>query len=333
VLEFARAAHAAAARRAARAASSRARRRAPAPAAARAGGAVAVIPLTGVITPRGSFCRAVRRRRRPAGLPRDLPRGRATTPTSARSSSTSTRPAASSTSSPRPPPRSAPRAARSRSSPSRTRWPRRGVLARRAGRRGRRHPVRRRRLDRRLHVHEDWSGFNEQMGIPTYISAGKYKTEGNPDEPLSDDAARAAMAADVDDFYGRDVRRPPSPPAAASASHATDRPPATATARAAPARCPSWASSSWLPSRWPRPADPARHHPPRGAEGAPARGRARQAHQPVRPGRPRPDRRVRPPHGGGRRGAAEGQAQAHRGRALRRARRPRGRGQGTRRRP
>jgi signal peptide peptidase SppA len=50
-------------------------------------------------------------------------------------------------------------------------------------------------------VHEDWSGFNEQQGIqPTYISAGKYKTEGNPDEPLSDEA-RADWQQEVDDLY------------------------------------------------------------------------------------------------------------------------------------
>lgn len=51
-------------------------------------------------------------------------------------------------------------------------------------------------------LHEDWSGFNEQMGIaPTYVYAGKYKVEGNPDEPLSD-AAKAAWQTDVDDVYG-----------------------------------------------------------------------------------------------------------------------------------
>jgi signal peptide peptidase SppA len=49
-------------------------------------------------------------------------------------------------------------------------------------------------------VHEDWSGFNEQQGIqPTYISAGEYKTEGNPDEPLSDEA-RADWQQEVDDL-------------------------------------------------------------------------------------------------------------------------------------
>jgi signal peptide peptidase SppA len=51
-------------------------------------------------------------------------------------------------------------------------------------------------------LHNDWSGWNEQRGIvPTYISAGRYKTEGNPDEPLSAEA-RAAMQQTVDDFYG-----------------------------------------------------------------------------------------------------------------------------------
>jgi ClpP class serine protease len=33
-------------------------------------------------------------------------------------------------------------------------------------------------------VHEDWTGFNEKFGVePTYISAGKFKTELNPDSP------------------------------------------------------------------------------------------------------------------------------------------------------
>lgn len=50
-------------------------------------------------------------------------------------------------------------------------------------------------------VHEGWSGFNEKMGIvPTYISAGKYKTEGNLDEPLSD-VAREAWQGKVDSLY------------------------------------------------------------------------------------------------------------------------------------
>lgn len=51
-------------------------------------------------------------------------------------------------------------------------------------------------------THEDWSGAYEQLGIKTtMISAGKYKTEGNEYEPLSDDA-RKHMQEMVDDYYG-----------------------------------------------------------------------------------------------------------------------------------
>jgi len=50
-------------------------------------------------------------------------------------------------------------------------------------------------------LHEDWSKLNERIGInPTYIFAGKYKVEGNPDQPLSDEA-RAHLQATVDDVY------------------------------------------------------------------------------------------------------------------------------------
>lgn len=50
--------------------------------------------------------------------------------------------------------------------------------------------------------HEDWSKFNENMGVkPTYIFAGKYKVEANPDEPLSDEA-RMHIQNDIDSFYG-----------------------------------------------------------------------------------------------------------------------------------
>lgn len=50
-------------------------------------------------------------------------------------------------------------------------------------------------------VHEDWSKFNERVGInPTYIFAGKYKVEGNPDAPLNDEA-RAHMQGLVNDAY------------------------------------------------------------------------------------------------------------------------------------
>lgn len=51
-------------------------------------------------------------------------------------------------------------------------------------------------------AHEDWSKFDERMGVATtLIAAGKYKVEGNPFEPLSDEA-KEAMQAVVDDYYG-----------------------------------------------------------------------------------------------------------------------------------
>lgn len=50
-------------------------------------------------------------------------------------------------------------------------------------------------------THVDRSVQEEQDGIKTtLVSAGKYKTEGNPYEPLSD-SARAAMQERVDSFY------------------------------------------------------------------------------------------------------------------------------------
>jgi len=55
-------------------------------------------------------------------------------------------------------------------------------------------------------AHIDMSRALDQAGItPTLISAGKYKTEGNPYQPLSDEA-RAAIQARVDDFYGMFVK-------------------------------------------------------------------------------------------------------------------------------
>lgn len=51
-------------------------------------------------------------------------------------------------------------------------------------------------------IHEDISQYLTQLGVKeTMVSAGKYKTEGNPFEPLSDEA-RVALQASVDDFYG-----------------------------------------------------------------------------------------------------------------------------------
>jgi len=50
-------------------------------------------------------------------------------------------------------------------------------------------------------IHEDISRMEEDMGITnTVISAGKYKSEGNPFEPLTEEG-RAAIQARVDDYY------------------------------------------------------------------------------------------------------------------------------------
>lgn len=50
-------------------------------------------------------------------------------------------------------------------------------------------------------VHDDLSGLNAQIGIKvTYIHAGDRKVDGNPDEPLSPTAI-ADWQADVDDVY------------------------------------------------------------------------------------------------------------------------------------
>lgn len=50
-------------------------------------------------------------------------------------------------------------------------------------------------------VHLDESALNDKMGLKhTIISAGTHKTDGNPYEPLSEDA-RAALQASVDEYY------------------------------------------------------------------------------------------------------------------------------------
>jgi capsid assembly protease len=50
-------------------------------------------------------------------------------------------------------------------------------------------------------MHEDWSKAFETAGVKVnYVSAGKYKTEGNPTEPLSEEA-RAHLQSLVDDAY------------------------------------------------------------------------------------------------------------------------------------
>lgn len=59
-------------------------------------------------------------------------------------------------------------------------------------------------------AHEDWSKAIAEAGVDvTLIRAGKYKIEGNPYEPLSEDA-KAFMQSRVDDYYAsftRDVAK------------------------------------------------------------------------------------------------------------------------------
>lgn len=51
-------------------------------------------------------------------------------------------------------------------------------------------------------AHDDISGLQEKIGVKTtLVSAGKYKTEASPYEPLSDEA-RAHIQETVDDYYG-----------------------------------------------------------------------------------------------------------------------------------
>lgn len=55
-------------------------------------------------------------------------------------------------------------------------------------------------------AHNDYSQMLEEMGIKTtLISAGKYKVEGNPYGPL-DEEARAFMQSRIDDYYGMFVK-------------------------------------------------------------------------------------------------------------------------------
>lgn len=54
-------------------------------------------------------------------------------------------------------------------------------------------------------MHEDWSAFNQSIGVdPTYVYAGRYKAEFNPDEALSDEA-RGHLQERVDHCYGQFV--------------------------------------------------------------------------------------------------------------------------------
>jgi signal peptide peptidase SppA len=52
-----------------------------------------------------------------------------------------------------------------------------------------------------LMIHEDWSRYNERIGIKvSYLTAGKYKALGNPDEPLTE-IAREKFQAELDFLY------------------------------------------------------------------------------------------------------------------------------------
>jgi signal peptide peptidase SppA len=52
-------------------------------------------------------------------------------------------------------------------------------------------------------MHIDQSAFNEKLGVKsTYIYAGKYKVEGNPGEPLGDEALAYEQSV-VNDYYSR----------------------------------------------------------------------------------------------------------------------------------
>ena len=55
-------------------------------------------------------------------------------------------------------------------------------------------------------AHEDWSKAMDESGIKTtLISAGKYKVEGNPYEPLAGEA-RDFLQSRTDDYYGAFIR-------------------------------------------------------------------------------------------------------------------------------
>jgi signal peptide peptidase SppA len=59
-------------------------------------------------------------------------------------------------------------------------------------------------------MHVDQSALNANMGVqPTYISAGKYKVEGNSDSPLSEDGIEAMQASvnEAYDMFVMDVAR------------------------------------------------------------------------------------------------------------------------------
>ncbi len=51
-------------------------------------------------------------------------------------------------------------------------------------------------------VHENWAAFNEKLGVSySYIAGGKWKTAGNPDNPLSDEE-RAYFQRQIEQLHG-----------------------------------------------------------------------------------------------------------------------------------
>jgi signal peptide peptidase SppA len=57
-----------------------------------------------------------------------------------------------------------------------------------------------------LALHENWAENNKMIGRePTYVSAGPFKTEANPDEPLGGEA-KSYLQSRIDDYYNSFVR-------------------------------------------------------------------------------------------------------------------------------
>lgn len=69
--------------------------------------------------------------------------------------------------------------------------------------------------------HTDCSGYNQQNGLKvTYIHAGRFKVEGNPDEPLSDEA-REYIQGLIDETYAMFVAEVASGRSAATGARVT----------------------------------------------------------------------------------------------------------------
>jgi hypothetical protein len=174
----------------------------------RAGGTVAVIPIYGVITPRAdlfsqmsggtsleSFQAVFKQAMADPEIGIDPPRHRL----------------ARRLRRPRPETAALIRSAQAREADRRGREHRRGVggvLARVAGRRARRHPVGSVGSIGVFAAHDDVSAAQEKLGVKTtLISAGRYKVEGNPYEPLTDEARRRSRRTSTSSTHVRRRRR------------------------------------------------------------------------------------------------------------------------------